>query len=242
LKEYEKENVIVQASDEVSYDTQIKSETKNQNRATYNVRQMCEIIDDVIGRTGRSNLSILEIGFSTGEYLRELSKIYPDAKFIGLEVRKKPVERMVALGYDCRLVETELFDEFFKAGEQFDIIYGFSVLHHISDPYKSLESVMRILKAGGVVTFIREAHRFDLLSFLYYTYKWSWQYEKYTLKMSRKRFKKLLGKYASDFYVKYDNFGLMLCFKRLNAIYCKLKMQKVPLWNGMTIYARKMKD
>jgi len=232
------ENVIIQASDEVSYDTYIKSKPKRQNRVYYNVKQMCGIIDDAMERTGRTDLTILEIGFNDGEYLRELSDKYQDAKFIGLEIRKKPVERMVALGYDCRLVETERFDEFFEPGEMFDIIYGFAVLHHTSDPYTSLESVIRKLKTGGTVAFIREAHQYDLLSFLYYTYNGNWKYEKHTLKMSRKRFKKLLSQYTSDYYVKYDNTGLMLCFKRLNALYCKLKIQKVPFWNGLTIYAK----
>lgn len=236
------ENVILQGSDNLDYNTCIRSKDKQQNRFLCNLQQACDIINDAMEKVGRADLSILEIGFNDGELMCKLSEIYPDAKFIGLEIRKEPVEEMVELGYDCRLVDTEMFDEVFKANETFDIIYGYAVLHHTSNPYKSLESAIKLLKPGGTVVFVCEAHKLDLLSFMYYTYKRSWYYEKYTLKMGRRRFKKLLSRYTSDYYVEYDGNGLAKCFKRFNELYCKMKMNKIPFLNGMTIHARIMKS
>ena len=234
----EERNVIVQASDEVSYDSLLRSKSLLDNREQGNIQQMCDIIESQIKRTGQSELSILEIGFGDGRHLRKLSEIYKDSKITGLEVREEPVENMVGLGYDCRLVDTEFFNEFFKNGETFDIIYGYGSLHHMSDPYKSLESLMKLLNRDGILVFIREAHQYDLLSHLYTTLKGNWVFEKNTLLMNRKRFKKLLGKYSNDYYARYDNNTLSMCFKRFNSLHCKLKLNKVPFWNGLTIYAR----
>jgi len=232
------ENVNIQASEDVSYDSLLKGSKLNKNRENYCMQQIIPVIDDVINRKGSGNLSILEIGFNEGNRFRELCKIYKDAGFIGLEVREKPVENMVAQGYDCRLTETEEFDAFFNNEEKFDIIYGFGVLHHMSDPCKSLESLIKILKPGGVVQFFGEHHKYDLFSHLSTTIKRNWLYEKNAFKVIRKNFKKLFDRYTSAYHIGYDNNGFVICFKRFNKIYCKLMLHRVPLWNCMTIYAR----
>jgi len=234
----ENNNVSVQASEEVSYDSLLKSSKLHKSREDYCMQQIRPVIDDVIKRAGKTDISILEIGFNDGRRFRELSKIYKDAAFIGLEVREKTVENMVSLGYDCRLVETEKFDRFFTSGETFDIIYGFGVIHHMSDPYKSLESLIKLLNPDGVIQFFGEHHRYDLLSHLYTTIKGNWVYEKNVSKVKRKLFRRLFARYTTTFHIGYDNNGFMICFKRLNNIYCKLRLHRVPLWNCMTIFAR----
>jgi len=234
----ENKNVDVQASEEVSYDSLLKSQTLLKNREAGNLHQISDIISDVISKSGSANISILELGFGDGRHLRKLSEKYNEAKIIGLEVRKKTVDDMVAKGYYCRLVETEVFDSFFDPDEKFDVIYGFGVIHHMSDPYKSMESLIGLLKPGGVIVFIREHHRYDLLSHLYAIMKGNWVYEKNTLKMKRKPFKMMLAKYTDDYYVRYDNNTISMCFKRLNTVHKKLRLSRVPLWNGMTIFAR----
>jgi len=234
----EKSNVDIQASDEVSYDSLLKNPALHQNRKDYSMHQIIPVIDDAVRRTGKPDISVLELGFGDGKRFRELNTLYPEAVFIGLEVREKPVESMIGLGYDCRLVETEKFDFFFSTGETFDVIYGFGVLHHMSDPYKSLESLIKLLNPGGVIQFFGEHHKYDLLSHLYTTIKGNWLYEKNVSKVTRKGFKKLLKSYVAIYHIGYDNNGFIICFKRFNELYCNLKLHRVPLWNCMTIYAR----
>jgi len=234
-----KSNINVQASEDVSYDSMLKRDALLKNREQINIRQICDVIDDVIKIAGRQDIKILEIGFGDGRHMRQLSEIYSEAKFTGLEVRTKPVKKMVELGFDCRLVETERFDVFFNTAETFDIVYGYGALHHMSDPKKSLESLIEILNPNGVVIFIREHHRYDLLSHLYATIRRSWVFEKNTFKMTRKRLKKVLSRNSNEYYIRYDNNAIVMCFERFNSIYNKLKLNRFPLMNGMTIYAKK---
>jgi len=234
----QKDNVSLQASEDVSYNTFIKIKKLTDSRESFYIKKLCDMIEEALARREFANLSILEIGFNDGSQLRELSDLYEYAVYTGLEVREKPVEDMVALGYDCRLVKTELFDEFFEPGETFDIIYGFGVLHHMSDPYKTLESLIKILKPGGALIFIREDHPYDLLAYIHTTVNRAWPYEKNKFKMNRKQFKKLLSQYTNEHYVRYDNNGIAPCFKRLNKIFCALRLQRVPFWNSMNIYAK----
>ena len=234
-----KKNVDVQASDEVSYDSLVKGKSLNQNREQFYIRELRDIIDETSERLGKTDLSILEIGFNDGKRIQTLSEIYEDIKFIGLEVREKPVEDMRALGFDCRLVDTEIFEEFFNEGEKFDIIYGFAILHHLSDPYKSLESIINLLNPGGVVTFIREGHPYEIPGqYILTTLHGNWQYEKNMFKMNKKKFKQLLKKYTDDYWVKYDNNGFTPCFKRLNSVYCALKFDRIAFLNGLSLYAK----
>jgi SAM-dependent methyltransferase len=232
------DNVGLQASEDVSYDTFIKFKNLTENRERFYIKMLCNMIDETLANRDFTKLSILEIGFNDGRQIRELSNLYKSAVFTGLEVREKPVEDMVAAGYNCKLVETELFDEFFESGETFDIIYGFGTLHHMSDPYKSLESLLKLLNPGGALIFIREDHPYDMLAYIHTTVNRAWRFEKNKFKMNRKRFKKLLSRYTNDYYVIYDNNGIAPCFHWLNKIYCALRLQRVPFWNSMNIYAK----
>jgi len=232
------ENVELQSSEEVSYDTLIKGSNRRRNRDEYYVTELSKIIDDVKVTMNRNDLSVLEIGFNSGKLMRDLSEKYKDVKFTGVEVRSNPVIEMQKLGFDCRQTTTEMFDEFFGSEEQFDVIYGFAVLHHLSDPYKSLESLIKLLKPGGVVVFIREDHTYDVVAHLHTTIIGNWAFEKGKFIMSRKRFKDVLRRYSTDYFVKYDNNGIAPCFRRLNKLFCGLKLHRVPFWNSFTVYGK----
>jgi len=237
-----KDNISKQSSEKVSYDSLLKNEVLKRNRDWYYLQKICSIVSESIDNADHKDLSVLELGFNDGNRLLELSKLFRDIKFVGLEIREEPVLSMQEKGFDCRQARSELLNEEFESGEKFDVIYGIAVLHHLSDPNKSLESIIKQLKPGGALFFTREAHLYDMVSHLHTTISRKWPYEKNLIRMKRKQLKKVLSKYSTDYYVKYDNNGVTPCFWRLNSIFCKLGLHRVPLWNGMTVYAKANKE
>jgi len=55
------------------------------------------------------------------------------------------VQLMNTKGYDCHLVD----DEIIPGNDNYDLIYGTSVLHHFSDPYKFIQHAFSRLTPGG---------------------------------------------------------------------------------------------
>ena len=114
-------NIIIQSNPKLSYGSIVKNPNLLLCRENYYIREFVEIIGN-----DRQGGTFLEVGFGNGRLLEAMSKRYPSARFVGLEVRAEPVETMKTKGYDCRLVDKELFD----ISERFDVIYGSAILHH----------------------------------------------------------------------------------------------------------------
>ena len=226
----QKDNVRIQAETKIKYKSWFKNQNRLNTREQYYLRRYCQIFDNSLYLRGGG--TILEVGFGDGKMLRELSNIYKDAKFIGVEAREKCVADMKTLGYDCRFVSTEIFD----MGEEFDIIYGNAVLHHMSNPYLTLESLLKLLKPKGILVFTGESHPFCIPDIIYVSIKNEWSVEKNLLKMNRLRFVEILSRYPGTFYVKYDGNPVIACFKKINSIYEKFYMNRIPFWNSMMIF------
>ncbi|AGC50630.1 class I SAM-dependent methyltransferase [Lawsonia intracellularis] len=146
-------NIDIQSDDTKKYEYIIHTKNYKKNILLTKYNQIIEYIDSNF--TVTSNMSFLEIGFNDGLLFKSLQKKYPKAKFIGVEVRQSCVDNMVKQGFDCRLITNELF----PIDEKFDVIYGASVLHHISKPFDFIKHLFnalnynKITRGGGGDTY-----------------------------------------------------------------------------------------
>ncbi|OMQ02037.1 SAM-dependent methyltransferase [Lawsonia intracellularis] len=139
-------NIDIQSDDTKKYEYIIHTKNYKKNILLTKYNQIIEYIDSNF--TVTSNMSFLEIGFNDGLLFKSLQKKYPKAKFIGVEVRQSCVDNMVKQGFDCRLITNELF----PIDEKFDVIYGASVLHHISKPFDFIKHLFKLSKRNIQLT------------------------------------------------------------------------------------------
>ena len=166
-------NIDIQSNDTKKYEYIIHTKNYKKNILLTKYNQIVEYIDSNLTMT--SNMSFLEIGFNDGLLLKSMQKKYPKAKFIGVEVRKSCVDNMVKQGFDCRLITNEIF----PINEKFDVIYGASVLHHISKPFDFIKHLFNALKyneitrGGGGYLFLL-VKLTDMISQIYFIQQQPW--------------------------------------------------------------------
>jgi SAM-dependent methyltransferase len=231
-------NIDIQSDPQIrdKYISIIKNPKYLNCKETFYLAQIKCIID---AYTNFSNQwAALEIGFGEGNYLKALSDYYKYATFSGIEVSEERVNNMRQAGYNCELVKGEEYPDI-NIGK-FDVIYGFAVLHHISEPYTYLQKCWDLLKPGGILIFMNEAHILDLTALIYVIFRGSWSVEKNLLKLSKHKIIKTLSSLSSNFYVKYDGMIWLAGFPTLNLLYRRLLLHRAPLMNALTIFAQKV--
>jgi len=242
-------NIKIQADLSANYDFIISSEEYHRAREKFYLERLFAEIDKNLCVTPET--FFLEVGFNSGRHLEAWAERYPEARFLGLEVRESCISNMKSKGYDCRLVDEEIFD----CNEKFDVIYGSGVLHHISKPYAYLDHVYSLLKPGGFLYFENEAHRYDFFDMLFITFSRGWKYEKNIFKLSklkliqhlsvRERESKERAGSSPELpgwltaLAEYDGMVFMSGFTKANVAYRKLRLHQIPFLNTIKIFIKK---
>jgi putative flippase GtrA/SAM-dependent methyltransferase len=94
--------------------------------------------------------AVLEIGCSSGFFLRDLKREFPNAQIVGTDTVVEPLKR---LGESLRGIPLLQFD-LLKCPlreKQFDAVVALNVLEHIQDDQTALERMAALLKAGGIL-------------------------------------------------------------------------------------------
>jgi SAM-dependent methyltransferase len=228
----QQKNISVQSDPTISYASILKDPGMLAARQSFYQKQLNEIINLF---TSGGEGQFLEIGFDDGAMLKAMSEQYPAAKFIGLEVRKSPVDALLAEGYDCRIVKEELFD----IAESFDVIYGFAVLHHMENPYKYLLHLYNLLNPGGIIIFLKEAHKWDIMSIMYSLIFGNIMQELNIFKLTKHKLLNYLSDKVNEIYCRYDGNAIMASMNRTNWYYRKLLLHKCPFFNTLSIVIKK---
>jgi len=101
--------------------------------------------------------TMLDVGSGTGRAIRSLNIKKPDLAIIGIE----PVDEMRRIGHKNGIPKNLLINgdatclEF--ANNEFDMCCAFGTLHHIKNPTKAIEEMLRVSKIG---IFISDSNNF----------------------------------------------------------------------------------
>jgi 2-polyprenyl-3-methyl-5-hydroxy-6-metoxy-1,4-benzoquinol methylase len=90
--------------------------------------------------------SVLDVGCSSGAFLYQLKKRFPnDYKILGTDVSKAPLEHAAKMGVP--VARGEFLSQTFE--EKFDAVTFWAVMEHLSNPKLFLKKAASILKPGG---------------------------------------------------------------------------------------------
>lgn len=197
-------------------------------------RHHCEILFPLLDAEMPAPRKICEIGFNEGFLLRKMQAKFPGAEFFGTEVRQEAADNIGEKNFSILMTD----DETIPSDEQFDLIYGSSVLHHFSEPYAFLEKAYKKLR-GGVIVFICEPHLFNLPCIGYSTARRLWHLEKNLLKLTRKKLQAHVRSLSPLSRVWYDNASYFCPFPAVKKPYEKLGLTKFPLLSELQIFIKK---
>jgi 2-polyprenyl-3-methyl-5-hydroxy-6-metoxy-1,4-benzoquinol methylase len=97
-------------------------------------------------RTYCQSGSVLDVGCSSGAFLYQLKKRFPnDYTILGTDVSQEPLDHAVKMGVP--IVRGEFLTQTF--GEKFDAVTFWAVMEHLAEPKKFLQKAAAILKPGG---------------------------------------------------------------------------------------------
>jgi SAM-dependent methyltransferase len=113
----------------------------------------------VVGIAPQSNLKILDIGTGSGvNTIVPCARLFPNSEIIATDLSPQLLSilagylRTAALPVKVACVCTDAMNEFVGHG-RFDLVIGASILHHLIDPAKTIESACRALRKGGIAIF-----------------------------------------------------------------------------------------
>jgi SAM-dependent methyltransferase len=122
-------------------------------------RALAEHRPDLLHRPG---LRILDVGCGTGESTVGISRLFPRAHVVGIDVNEASLTRARELAQrmatGVRILRCDIVDELPLAlttgplvGEQaFDVVVSSGVLHHLSDPSTGFRAVRRVVRDDGL--------------------------------------------------------------------------------------------
>ncbi|HEV3141090.1 MAG TPA: class I SAM-dependent methyltransferase [Vicinamibacterales bacterium] len=127
---------------------------------TYHAMRNLDFTNDLercftLAQIDRGAKFVLDIGSGAGSTALAASELLPEATIVAsdispqlLSILARTVEADARLRRRIKIYCFDLHAPFFER-EQFDLIVGWAVLHHLTDPYAALKNVAESLKPGG---------------------------------------------------------------------------------------------
>jgi ubiquinone/menaquinone biosynthesis C-methylase UbiE len=137
----------------------------------------------------------LEIGCGTGWYTKMLNPVAGvDISLVSIKTaasQLKSENQPPACTTKLMVADAENLP--FKSG-YFDVVYGFSILHHVEDIEKCLKEIHRVLKPNGFMAFGAENNAFCPLNYVFPFIYRNWDIEKGFRRISLKNISSILAR------------------------------------------------
>ena len=98
--------------------------------------------------TGVESTALLDIGCADGTTTRQLQKILPDARIVGVDYYKKAIDFAKKKKSKIKFVHADVHDLPF-ANNSFDTVTAIETLEHLTIPERVLDEIRRVLKPRG---------------------------------------------------------------------------------------------
>ena len=121
--------------------------------SSVNGANMFRILDRESQANGFAGLTFLDIGCGSGHRILDIARTFPKARFVGFDISGKNIElakAQVELDQVTNITFTQCGIDDYEAAEKFDVIIANGVLHHLPDPVRSLQKMVRFLKSDGL--------------------------------------------------------------------------------------------
>lgn len=109
---------------------------------------LCNTQAEVIPERPRDSARALEIGCAGGKFLERLRRAGWDAQ--GVELMPEPAAEARQRGFPVQL---GMLEEAHYPDAEFDAVFAWMVLEHLTDPLASMQEILRILKPRGWFAF-----------------------------------------------------------------------------------------
>jgi SAM-dependent methyltransferase len=124
----------------------------------------------------RQRLRIVDVGCGTGENTVGLTKLFPDAEIVGVDINPASLDLATKLATrvhsSVRFIQCDITGDMREAlasaaPGRFDVIFSMGVLHHLADPRIGFEAVRELVQPDGLLfcfLYSRLGRREDLAS------------------------------------------------------------------------------
>jgi SAM-dependent methyltransferase len=133
-------------SDELTEFHEVESDS---GRHPIDVASRKRAIDVLRRRLPSASATILEIGCSSGYFLRDVREAFPEAFAIGADYVRGPLDRLAQSMPDLPLLQFDL-NACPLPDRCIDAVVALNVLEHIPDDAAAIRQIHRILKPGGI--------------------------------------------------------------------------------------------
>ena len=139
-----------------NYQTRYSEKVRESDKVIIN------LVKQIISKHPGNNVTVLDIGCSTGNLLLHLSKLIPDANYVGGDLAESSLE-ICRDSADLRDVKFEKLDIVNLPHEQYDIVIVNAVFYMLdhSQYEQALKSIGQALRPGGCVIAYDFAHPFE---------------------------------------------------------------------------------